>query len=480
MLRRAVPVVLPVVALALAALLTTASGRVVPPDGSAPGALVTPAAIRVHLAALQDIARAHQGNRSVGTAGFEASVGYVGDRLRAAGYQVTEQHFPVPYFAESSPPVLARVGGPAYAPTVDARTLSFSGSGDVTAEVVPVRLTLPPTPAPSSTSGCSPAHFDGFPPGAIALVQRGGCSFADKAWVARSRGAAALLVMNEGQPGRTEPVEGTLQRSDPTLPVLGVSYRVGVELAGAAGAPRATVHLATRTVAGMRDTANVLADSPLGRPDRLIMVGAHLDSVPKGPGINDDGSGTATVLAIAEQLAARHLTPRNRVRFAFWGAEELGLLGSKHYVTALPPEGLRRIAAYLNFDMLGSPNHARFVQSGAGPPGTAALGARFTRYFADRNLAAETIGFDGRSDYAPFAKAGIPVGGVFSGAEEVKTAEQAARFGGAAGQPFDRCYHSACDTLANVDDRALDELGGAAAQVVLDLLETPDDPRTVR
>jgi hypothetical protein len=475
-----VPVVLPVVVLVLTALLTTASGRVVPLDGAAPGALVTPAGIRVHLSALRDIARANQGNRSAGTSGFDASVGYVGDRLRAAGYQVTVQHFPVPYFAESTPPVLARVGGPAYAPTADARTLTFSGSGDVTAQVVPIRLTLPPTPAPSSTSGCSPGQFAGFPPGAVALVQRGGCSFADKARVARSRGAAALLVMNEGQPGRTEPVDGTLQGPDPALPVLGVSYRVGLELAGAAGAPPATVHLATRTVAEMRDAANVLADSPLGRPDRLVMVGAHLDSVPKGPGINDDGSGTATVLAIAEQLTARHLTPRNRVRFAFWGAEELGLLGSKHYVAALPPEGRREIAAYLNFDMLGSPNYARFVQSGDGPPGTAALGARFTRYFAGRNLPAETIGFDGRSDYAPFAKAGVPVGGVFSGAEEVKTAEQAKRFGGTAGQPFDRCYHSACDTLANVDDRALDELGGAAAQVVLDLLDTPDDPRTAR
>jgi Zn-dependent M28 family amino/carboxypeptidase len=215
-----------------------------------------------------------------------------------------------------------------------------------------------------------------------------------------------------------------------------------------------------------------------------MLVGAHLDSVPEGPGINDDGSGVAVLLALAEQLARQPIEPRNRIRFAFFGAEELGMLGSEHYVDALDAGQRGELAAYLNFDMLGSPNFVRYVYDGdgssvgdPGPPGSAALERLLGDYLTSRDLPYEPTELSGRSDYAPFARIGVPVGGLFSGAEELKTRNEAVRYGGTEGEPLDRCYHRACDTLANVSDTALDELGDAAADAVQRLLMRTTDLR---
>lgn len=468
------------VVLAATLLVTAAAAPVESIDSTDMRVALTVPGIREHLAALQRIAATEGGTRAMGTPGYEASVQYVRQRLSAAGYRVSTQRFQVPYFAETAMPGL--LGRRAYQPVTEVRTMKYSGGGDVTAPVFGVGLTVPPSSVPSSASGCGRADFAGMPSGAVALVQRGTCPFGQKARNAQSAGAGAVVIMNEGQPGRTDAVSGTLEGSGVTIPVLSVSYPVGVELAGAGQTP---VHVVTHVDSGMRDTENVIADGSRGRPDRVVMVGAHLDSVPEGPGINDDGSGTATVLAIAEQLARLGDVPRNRVRFAFWGAEELGLLGSRHYVDQLGPDQRADIAAYLNFDMLGSPNFARLVYSRAGggqgqvrvPPGSDTLTRVFTEYFVARRMPVEPTGFDGRSDYGPFAEAGIPVGGLFSGAEEVKTPEEAARFGGAAGRPLDGCYHQACDTLDNINDQALDQLGDAAAHAVFTLLHTGADPR---
>jgi Zn-dependent M28 family amino/carboxypeptidase len=469
-------------ALVATLLLTAASAPAESIDSTDLRVGVTVPGIREHLAALQRIAATAGGTRAMGTPGYEASVAYVRQRLAAAGYRVSTQRFQVPYFTETAMPVL--FGRRGYQPVTEVRTMRYSGGGDVTAPVHGVGLMVPPPAIPSSASGCERADFTGMPRGAVALMQRGTCPFGQKARNAQAAGAAAAVIMNEGQPGRTEAVSGTVEGSGVTIPVLSVSYQVGMELAGAGQAP---VHLVTHVDSGLRDTENVIADGTEGRPDRVIMVGAHLDSVPQGPGINDDGSGTATVLAIAEQLARLPDVQRNQVRFAFWGAEELGLLGSRHYVDQLGPDQRADIAAYLNFDMLGSPNFARMVYSRAAgsdaeddvavPPGSDALTRLFTAYFAARGVSVEPTGFDGRSDYGPFAEAGIPVGGLFSGAEEVKTPEQAARNGGAAGRPLDGCYHQACDTIDNINDQALDQLGDAAAHAVFTLLHTGVDPR---
>ncbi|HWH01727.1 MAG TPA: M20/M25/M40 family metallo-hydrolase, partial [Pilimelia sp.] len=204
-----------------------------------------------------------------------------------------------------------------------------------------------------------------------------------------------------------------------------------------------------------------------------------LDSVVEGPGINDNGSGIAAILEIAVQMSKLKIKPRQKVRFAFWGAEESGLLGSRHYVNNLSDTELSRIFANLNFDMLGSVNYVRFVYDGdgsnggpVGPPGSGEIEKVFTDYFADQRLASTPTEFNGRSDYGPFIAVGIPAGGLFSGAEGVKTEEQAAVYGGTAGKPYDPCYHNQCDTINNLSPQALAELGDAAAHAVQTLAQT--------
>ena len=258
------------------------------------------------------------------------------------------------------------------------------------------------------------------------------------------------------------------------IPVVGVSYADGASLAE----DGVTARVTTKTETDLnRQTENVIADLPAKaakhtNQDEVVVVGAHLDSVAVGPGINDNGSGSATILEIAEQMSALKLTKKleRPVRFAFWGAEESGLLGSEHYVAELSDTELSKIYANLNFDMLGSPNYVRFVYDGdgsaggdAGPAGSDAIESIFTDYFDAHNIASEPTDFDGRSDYGPFIEAGIPAGGLFSGAEGIKTAEEATVYGGTAGEPYDACYHAACDDISNLNATALHELGDAAA-----------------
>lgn len=207
---------------------------------------------------------------------------------------------------------------------------------------------------------------------------------------------------------------------------------------------------------------NLIADWPGGDTGHVVMTGAHLDSVTAGPGIDDNGSGSAAILETALAVARTGYHPAKHLRFAWWGAEELGMVGSRSYVGRLSPTDRSRIAAYLNFDMIGSPNPGYFVYDD-----DPALEKTFKDYYAGLGISTEpeTEG-DGRSDHASFKNAGVPVGGLFSGADYIKTPAQAAKWGGTAGQAFDRCYHSACDTTANIDDTALDRNSDAIAYTV--------------
>ncbi|WP_431963033.1 M28 family metallopeptidase [Actinacidiphila sp. bgisy160] len=207
---------------------------------------------------------------------------------------------------------------------------------------------------------------------------------------------------------------------------------------------------------------NLIADWPGGDTNHVIMAGAHLDSVTAGPGINDNGSGSAAVLETALAVARENLQPTKHLRFGWWGAEELGMVGSKAYVNGLASTDRARIDGYLNFDMIGSPNPGYFVYDD-----NAALEKVFKDFFTAKGIATEieTEG-DGRSDHAPFKNAGIPVGGLFSGADYTKTSAQAQKWGGTAGQAFDRCYHSSCDTTSNINDTALDNNSDAIAHAI--------------
>jgi Zn-dependent M28 family amino/carboxypeptidase len=437
---------------------------------------VTVGGILAHERVFQRIANRNGGTRASGTPGYDASVDYVTERLRKAGYKVREQRFTFPFFAEYSDPVLQQTSPD----TVDYETATFeySGSGDVTGTVVPVNLTIPPPAVPGTApSGCEPGDFadPGAEP-AVALVQRGTCNFGVKAANAEAAGYDAVVIFNEGQEGRTEVVSGTL--GEPVgIPVVGASYADGVALAEQAEEGPVTLRVATDTETDLdATTSNVIATSRRGNPEKTVVVGAHLDSVLEGAGINDNGSGSAAILEIAEEMAEAKVKPRQRVRFAFWGAEESGLLGSAHYVDSLSDNELGRIVANLNFDMLGSTNYVRFVYDGdgsdsdpAGPPGSAQIEEVFTDYFDSQGLASDPSPFTGRSDYGPFIAAGIPAGGLFTGAEGVKTPEQAEVYGGEAGVSYDPCYHAACDDMSNISTAALDEMGDAAAHAVLTL-----------
>ncbi|MGW6903839.1 M28 family metallopeptidase [Streptomyces sp. NPDC054940] len=218
---------------------------------------------------------------------------------------------------------------------------------------------------------------------------------------------------------------------------------------------------------GGRTGYNLIADWPGGDANQVVMAGSHLDSVSSGAGINDNGSGSAAVLETALAVSRAGLQPTKHLRFAWWGAEELGLVGSRYYVNNLSAANRAKISGYLNFDMIGSPNPGYFVYDD-----DPAIEKTFKDYYAGLGVATEieTEG-DGRSDHAPFKSAGVPVGGLFTGASRTKTAAQVAKWGGTAGQSFDRCYHSSCDTTSNINDTALDRNSDAVAYAVWELSE---------
>ncbi|MEV4757618.1 M28 family metallopeptidase [Micromonospora sp. NPDC049559] len=226
---------------------------------------------------------------------------------------------------------------------------------------------------------------------------------------------------------------------------------------------------------------NLIADWPGGDPNSVVMTGAHLDSVTAGPGINDNGSGSAAILEVALAVSRSGLAPGKHLRFGWWGAEELGLRGSQYYVNNLPSAERTRIKQYLNFDMVGSPNAGYFVYdgdnsdgtgAGPGPAGSAQIEQTIQSYFTSIGVATRGTDFDGRSDYGPFISAGIPAGGTFTGAEGIKSSAQASLWGGTAGAAFDGCYHRACDTTGNINDTALDRNADAVAHTVWTLADT--------
>ncbi|MEU0496768.1 M28 family metallopeptidase [Mycobacterium sp. NPDC006124] len=422
---------------------------------------VTTDAMMAHLKKLQDIADAHGGNRALGTPGYDASVDYVVHTLRDKGFDVKTDDFEVRIpFADE--PVVT-VGGQ----RIKAAPLNYTvgtPEGGVAGRLVPART----GPRP----GCAASDYDGLDvKGAVVLVDRGACPFGDKQAVAAERGAVAVIVANNVD--GDEIGGGTLgEDTDVKIPSVSVSKGDGARL-------RATPAQTTIALnAGVRvdRTRNVIAQTKTGAPDDVVMAGAHLDSVPEGPGINDNGSGAAAVLETAVQLGSSP-DVKNAVRFGFWAAEEEGLVGSAEYVKTLDEEALKDIALYLNFDMLASPNPGYFTYDGdqSAPPtadvprvpeGSAGIERLLSAYLDDAGKEPRDTGFDGRSDYDAFTQAGIPAGGLFAGAEEKKSADEAKIWGGQADQPFDPNYHKASDTYDHLDRTALDIQGKGVAYAI--------------
>ncbi len=422
---------------------------------------VTIEGVREHQAALQEIADDNDGTRSAGTTGYDASVDYAAEILTGAGYEVTIQQFDFAFEVDDSTLIQSSPTTAEY-PVFSAQ-FDESAPGTASGRVVPIDVMVPPGPlANDSTSGCEDSDFTaaGFQTGDVALIQRGTCAFAIKVLNAQAAGASAVIIFNEGQTGRTGFITPIGSAPGLGIPVVATDFANGAALYNVTLTDEVQVTVNADFTSEIRQAENILAETKKGNDDNVVMVGAHLDSVLDGPGINDNGSGSAALLDVAE--AMRKFKPNNTVRFALWGAEEFGLLGSDFYVSSLTPEEQDAVALYLNFDMIGSSNYVRFVYDGdgsgfgiPGPEGSAPIETLFTEFYSDRGLESEETAFDGRSDYGPFIAVGIPAGGLFTGAEGIKTQEQVDIYGGDLGEQYDPCYHEACDTFDNV---ALDVL----------------------
>lgn len=402
---------------------------------------VTAESLRAHLGALQHIANENGGTRASGTPGYDASVEYVAGQLRRAGYTPRLQRVRYADSHELAPPELVRVSPDplAYEHRDDFVSLRYSGSGEIDAP-------LDAIDADSETSGCESSDFDDFEAGSIALVRRGGCFYFEKVRNAISAGAAAVIVFNDGSPGHEGPMEATLLKPV-EVPALSLANELGEQLAEQADAGPIRMRVHTSVEVGQTRAANVLADLPGSSTGAPVLLGAHLDSIESGPGINDNGSGVATLLELAVQARKLGFRPQQPVRFAFWAGEEAGLFGSTEYVNSLE-NPIDDIAAVVNIDMVGSPNAEPYVYEGDGTIQDALSEAV-------RGVGLDPIPVDiqGRSDHAAFQEAGIPTGGLYTGADEPAPD----------GRPHDTCYHRACDTVENVDLEILEQMADALA-----------------
>ncbi|CAO2648478.1 Nn.00g077450.m01.CDS01 [Neocucurbitaria sp. VM-36] len=339
--------------------------------------------------------------------------------------------------------------------------LEYSASGNVTAPLVVV-----------ANLGCNATDYPAAVSGNIALISRGSCEFGLKSVLAGNAGAAAAIIYNNA-PGEFNGTLGAPPRPEGDyVASISVSQEVGTGYVEAiTGGANITATIDVFTEISNVSTYNVLATTKSGDQNNKLAVGAHTDSVIAGPGINDDGSGTVGILEVAKALSKYEIN--NAVTFGFWAAEEEGLLGSTYYVENLPANESAQIRGYLNFDMIASPNYIHAIYDGdgsafniSGPAGSAELEAFLENFFTSAGQNFTATAFDGRSDYGPFLDAGIPSGGTFTGAEELKTEEEAVAFGGEAGIALDPCYHAACDNVDNLDLDAFELHSKAIAAAV--------------
>jgi len=415
--------------------------------------------IMQHLNSLQSIATNNGGNRALGSTGYSASVAYIVSQLKEfTDYKVTLQPFNVTRSVLVETSRLSQFSPQAvnYSSPQDFLDMgSFVGERNLT------RLTQPAT-----LFGCTPADFPGFINGSIALISRGNCTFLEKVNAAVSVGASAVLIYNQGE--NQGPFLGSFGGVMIPVPAFSMSFILGSTLAEV---QNLHLQLFSHSAITITQTTNVIAQTLKGRADQVIVSGSHLDSVPAGPGINDNGSGSSTNLELAIQMYKLGVSNdlQNQVRFAWFAAEEIGLVGSTYYVNSLnQTNDIKNIALNLNLDMVGSPNYFRGIYDGSGASANIRKASQviqglYQQQFNASNLASELTPFSGRSDYGPFIAAGIPAGGLFTGAEVIKTMTQRLMYGGLANAAYDPCYHQACDTVDNINQVALLQMAQAAA-----------------
>jgi hypothetical protein len=438
-------------------------------------------------------------SRNSGEPGYKASADYVRDRMEAAGYDVTEQEYTFTYYAYTSEPVLTETSPTSKTFLLGTEWNSGQSTGTADAPVQPVEgIVLPPTDTPSSASGCTAADFTGFTKGDIALIQRGTCNFGQKVQNAQAAGAKGVIVFNEGNPGRRDLFAGSLVDANgnpivPSIPVAFVPFLTGLDLVNAAkaGTP-AVMHLEidAKVDPNAKDW-NVIADSKGGDKNHVVVVDAHLDAI-YGAGMLDNASGSATILDIAEQM--KNVTPRNKLRFIWFGGEEIDLLGSTYYVNNLSANDLSHIGYDLDADVTATPNYIIGVLDPAAPDFFSGVSSSTfpnrvykastvaqdpaIAYFDSRHLNHELLSPVG-TDAFNFNQLGIPASGLLTGQDCCKSQAEVDLFGGQTGN-FEGnlgttdggCVDNPfrwCDNLENNDPKVLTFMTKAFATMVLQM-----------
>ncbi|KAK6347264.1 hypothetical protein TWF696_007336 [Orbilia brochopaga] len=315
-------------------------------------------------------------------------------------------------------------------------------------------------------SMCLPEQWTGVDvKGKLALIKRGVCGIGEKLKLAKQAGALGVILYNQ-EPG-TSYGSATLGAANigQLVPCALIPLEIGTAWgARLAAGEELSAHLLVDSIFETRETWNLISETKEGDPNNVVMLGAHLDSVQAGPGVNDDGSGSTALLEIMGSFK-KFKGFKNKVRFAWWGAEESGLVGSLYYTKTLSEKQADKIRFYFNYDMIGSIN-AFFRVYQSQNPGDAHGSHPLLTYLISKGFPAEIAPFGTSSDYVGFLNLGIPSSGLFTGA----------------GAPMDPCYHQLCDTLDNIDWDALTfnakAAARAAAQLALSLDGVPPRNKT--
>jgi Peptidase family M28/PA domain len=457
-----------------------------------------------HMKAFQEIADQNPGpdghaSRNSGEPGYKASADYVASKMEQAGYDVTLQKYKFLYYAFTGIPSFSEVS-----PTPRTYTLNVDwgpgqSTGTADALIQPAGgIVIPPTDTSSSTSGCTAADFNSSMQDRIALIQRGGCNFGVKVQNAQAAGAKGVIIFNEGNPGRTDLLVGSLVDAAgnpivPTIPVAFINFADGVNLLDQfqhGTPPEMNISIAA-IVDPNRDDWNVIAESKGGDKNHVVVVDAHLDAI-YGAGMLDNASGSATILDVAEKM--KNVEPRNKLRFIWFGGEELGLLGSAFYVNDLSSSELSHIGYDLDADVTATPNYTIGVLDPAGPDLFSGVS---TNTFPNRVYKASTVARDqaiayfdsiGKNhelfspqgtDAFSFNAVGIPASGLLTGQDCCKNQREVDLFGGNLGNfegnipSFDGgCVDNAflwCDNLSNNDPDVLTFMSKAFATMVVQM-----------
>ncbi|KAJ3105183.1 hypothetical protein HDU96_008667 [Phlyctochytrium bullatum] len=447
-----------------------------------------------HLKNLEKIANdpSHGGSRST-TRGYNASAEYVVGFLKNhTDYNVWTQPVTVIDQRDRAPPVLIafskeKVNGvfekksSAYAPGVDVASFRGSGSGSLEESLA------------FHVVGCDPvvdlgvfAKFEkaiavvGYSSAPGRAVDPKCVNYCSRAAAAVKAGAAGVVFYPSpvayGYPRPLPPFpRGRCTEDDyaalGSVPVVGLSQNAGFDLLQRVVAPEGLrLTLKTNTKLEPVTVVNVLAETHEGNDESVVFFTSHLDSVPAGPGVNDDGSGSAATLELAHAFYRSGLSKKTvqKLRFGWWCAEETGLEGSRYYVEDLyehDRDALYRIKLNIDTDMIASPNYVRGVWDGRGlddpelKKSAGVIQGIIEGYFKSKGLPTVPFTFNGRSDFVAFLNKGIPAGGVITGEDEIKTPEEAELFGGIAGMVLDPCYHQKCDTVESLRGPGVTVLG---------------------